>query len=286
MENSIQASVYIITFNEEVNIAKTLDRVSEFDQVIIVDSGSTDRTVEIAKSYPNVTTFYNEFLGFSEQKAYALSLCTNEWVLNIDADEHVTDEYLDAIRAAIKGDSFDALESTRTLVRWGKIPKHISKPERLIRFFRKSKGSYPKRRVHESISISGTIGKTDATILHCENLTLSKRVAKSNSYSELRALDKYESGGSALIISFVFAFPITFIRLYIFKGHCLDGVEGFLTCMNASFYAFMKYAKLWEFRNRVELSGSVEQLLNARSHATDNGQPSENHTEKNMQTKQ
>lgn len=265
MKNSIPASVYIITLNEEVNIAASLDRVSEFDEVILVDSGSNDGTLDIAKSYPNVTTFYKKFLGFSEQKAYALSLCKNPWVLNIDADELVTQEYIEAIKSTISEDKVDALESTRTLLRWSKAPRNFSKPERLIRFFRKSAGSYPQRRVHESIAIVGDIARTDATILHYENLTLSKRIAKSNSYSELKALDKYESGGSASIISFVLAFPVTFIRLYIFKGHCFDGVEGFLTCMNASFYAFMKYAKLWEFRNRAELKPSLDVMIDSKN---------------------
>jgi glycosyltransferase involved in cell wall biosynthesis len=261
MSKPISASVFIITFNEEANIASALDRVRLFDEVVLVDSGSTDRTLEIAAAYPNVATCHNEFVGFSEQKAFALSLCKNEWVLNIDADELVTDEFIEAIKTTIVEDKADALESTRTLLRWGKAPKHFAKPERLIRFFRKNSGSYPLRRVHESISIVGNLEKTNATILHCENLTLSQRVAKSNRYSELRALDKIEAGGSASIIAFVFAFPITFIRLYLFKGYCLDGVEGFLTCMNASFYAFMKYAKLWEFRNRKELKPTLNKLL-------------------------
>ncbi len=264
MQNPILASVFIITLNEEANIANALDKMAEFDEVILVDSGSTDDTVKMAKRYPNVKIFYKDFQGFSEQKAYALSLCSNDWVLNIDADELLTDEFVNAVRTTIAEDKIDALESTRTLLRWGKTPKGFSKPERLIRFFRKSKGSYPARRVHESIQIDGKIGLTEATILHCENLSLSERLAKSNRYSELRAIDKYECGSSVSIVSVVLSFPATFIRLYLFKGLCFDGVEGVLTSMNASFYAFMKYAKLWEFNNRAGLkdeSGALKRKM-------------------------
>ncbi len=257
MQNPILASVFIITLNEEANITNTLDMMSEFDEVVLVDSGSTDNTVDLAKRYPNVKVYHKDFVGFSQQKAYALSLCRNEWVLNIDADELPTKEFIDTIRTTIAEDAVDALESTRTLLRWGKPPRGSSKPERLIRFFRKSKASYPAKRVHESILVQGKIGTTDSTILHCENLSFSQRLAKSNRYSELRAIDKHESGSSTSVISFVLAFPVTFIRLYLFKGHCLDGVEGFLTCMNASFYTFMKYAKLWEFNNRREVLGTA-----------------------------
>jgi glycosyltransferase involved in cell wall biosynthesis len=252
----------MITLNEEANIGAALNRVIDFDEVVIVDSGSSDRTLEIANGYPNVCTYFNEFPGFSEQKSLALSLCKNEWVLNLDADEIVTDEYISVLETTIREGKLDALESTRTLIRWGKLPRSFSKPERLIRFFRKDAGKYEQRRVHESISIVGKVGKvekSDKSILHYENLTLTQRVEKSNSYSKLRALDKYESGSSVSIISVVLAFPICFIRLYIFKGHFLDGTEGFFTCMNASFYAFMKYAKLWEYCNRKEL-GSKEKL--------------------------
>jgi glycosyltransferase involved in cell wall biosynthesis len=243
-------SVFIITFNEERNIGAALNRVIEFDEVIIVDSGSTDKTLQIAQTYPNVSTYYNKFLGFSEQKSLALSLCKNDWVLNIDADELLTQGYIEAVEFLMNEGKFDALESTRTLLRWGKVPRHFSKPDRLIRFFKKESGKYEKRRVHESISIVGNVGKTSETILHCENLTLTERVEKSNRYSELRALDKCESGTQASLLSVLLSFPITFLRLYFFKGHCLDGVSGYMTSMNASFYAFLKYAKLWEFRQQ------------------------------------
>jgi hypothetical protein len=171
-------------------------------------------------------------------------------VFNLDADEIPTAEFLDAARALIREDSHDALESNRTLIRWGQEPRNFSKNDRLIRFFRKRCGHYEVRRVHESISISGSVKKTDATILHKENLTLTQRFTKSNRYSELKAQDKFDKNQNASLASIFLMFPVTFLQVYLLKGHFLDGLEGFNTSMNAAFYTYMKYAKLREMHRR------------------------------------
>ena len=247
---TIPASVYMITLNEEKVVAESLASVAAFAEVIVVDSGSVDRTIEIAKQFPNVKTYHNDWPGFSKQKSYALSLCSHAWAFNLDADELPTKAYLDEVRILIAAESHDALESNRTLIRWGQQPKNFSKNDRLIRFFRKTSGFYEVRRVHESISINGSVKKTDATILHNENLSLTQRFTKSNRYSELKAQDKFDKGQNASIASIVLMFPVTFLQVYLFKGHFLDGLEGLNTSMNAAFYTYMKYAKLREMHQR------------------------------------
>lgn len=249
MSNTIPVSVYMITLNEQDNIGAALDRMVEFDEVIVVDSGSTDATLALAGQYPNVKISFNEWPGFSAQKAHALSLCSNEWVLNVDADEILTDEYIEEVRRVVAEDRVDALESVRIHYRWGVKPRTFGKPDRLIRLFRKCKGHYPDRRVHEWITIDGEIEQTDATIRHNENLTYSERVDKANRYSQARAEDKFDKGHSVSIITLIFIFPLSFIQHYFIKCQFLNGVEGLLTSMNTAFYTFMKYAKLWELRN-------------------------------------
>ncbi len=246
MFKKIPVSVYIITFNEARNIGACLDRLVEFDEVILVDSGSSDGTIELARQYENVEASFNSWNGFSEQKTHALGLCRNDWVLNIDADEIVTDAYLEEIIRVVSEDEVDALESNRTLYRWGKRPRHFGGDDRLVRLFRKSAGHYEPRRVHESITIFGRIAQTSATINHHENLTYSKRVDKSNKYSQAKADDKFEKRNRASVLTLVVIFPVSFVQIYFFKGHFLDGADGILTSMNFAFYNFMKYAKLWE----------------------------------------
>lgn len=250
MSLSIPVSVYIITLNEQRTIGKCLSRLIRFDEVILVDCGSSDRTVEIAAGFENVRTVYKEWTNFAEQKSYAMSLCSNEWVLNVDADEIVTDEYIQEVETIVTENIIDALESNRTLYRWGKRPKCFGADDRLIRLFRRSNGTYDHRRVHESISVQGKIARTNATIEHHENLSYSERINKSNSYSQAKAEDKFEKGDSVGIFGLLFVFPLVFIQVYFIKGHFLDGTEGVLTSMNAAFYRFMNYAKLWELNNR------------------------------------
>lgn len=250
MADKIPASVYMITLNEEANIAAALERMAEFDEVIVVDSGSRDRTVEIADGFANARTSFRAWEGFAAQKAHALSLCRNEWVLNVDADEILTDGFIEAVRETVAADEVDALESTRTLYRWGERPRRGGGVDRLIRLFRKRAGHYPQRRVHESIRIDGKVARTEATIEHHENLTFTERVAKANRYSEARAEDKFDAGDTVSLLTLLFIFPLTFHQHYFLKRHVFDGVDGLLTSMNAAFYAFMKYAKLWELHRR------------------------------------
>ncbi len=254
MSSSIPVSAYIITLNEQDNIGACLDRLVEFDEVVVVDSGSSDATVAIAESYPNTKVSFNEWPGFSEQKAHALNLCSNDWVLNVDADEILSDAYLDVVRETVTADEADALESNRTLYRWGRKPRHFGGDDRLIRLFRKSCGHYEPRRVHESISITGKIARTDATIIHNENLTFTQRVHKANKYSQAKAEDKFEKGHKASVITVSLIFPLTFVQVYLLKGHFLDGVGGLMTAMNAAYYNFMKYAKLREMHKLAALN--------------------------------
>ena len=223
-----------------------------FAEVIIVDCGSTDQTREIARGFPNVKFSHHEWSSFSEQKAHALSLCKCEWVLNLDADEELTQEFLDEIRTTIHADDCDALESRRIVFRWGRRSPYFTKDNRLIRFFRKSKGHYEPRRVHERISITGTIRRTNACILHHQDLTLDDLVKKLNLYSQLKSMDKYEKGSRPNFLILFFIFPLTFIQYYLFKGFFLGGIDGLAGSINIAFYSFMKYAKLWEMKNFKE----------------------------------
>ena len=159
-QKQIPVSVYVITKNEEENIVGLLNNHQNFAEVIIVDSGSTDRTLELAASYPNTKISINEWPGFSEQKAHALSLCRFPWVLILDADETLSDTLIDELISFIKQDHFVALRCKRILLRWGRQPRSFGKAEKLIRLFEKESGHYESRQVHESISISGPIKET------------------------------------------------------------------------------------------------------------------------------
>lgn len=149
----IKASVYIICKNEEKHIKRVLESVKEFNEIIIVDSGSTDNTLEIAKNYTH-TIYYQEWMGFAKQKEYARSLCTNEWVLNLDADEELTNELKNEIINTINENKIDGLNIKISSLYLGKFNSEKSKFNRRIRFFRKDLGYYPEKLVHESIIVN------------------------------------------------------------------------------------------------------------------------------------
>lgn len=248
----IPASVYLITFNAADRLYQLLNQLKIFSEVILVDCGSTDQTAEIARGFPNVKFYFHEWTSFSEQKAHALSLCSCEWVLNLDADEELTEAFIAEIKDTMDSGEFDALLCSRIVYRWGRRAPYFTKDNRLIRFFRKQKGHYPLRRVHERISIAGNVRKTSACIIHHQDMTLDDLVLKLNRYSQLKAMDKHEKGSKANFLILLLIFPATFIQYYLLKGFFLGGIEGLTGSVNIAFYNFMKYAKLWEMENIKE----------------------------------
>ena len=138
----IDASVYMICCNEERHMERLLENVKEFKEVILVDSGSTDQTLGIAEKFSNVTIYHQPWLGYAKQKAFALSKCTNNWALNLDADEILSDELKNDIKNAITLSNCDALSCPLAEVFLGKIAHPFSKHADKIRFFKKTHGEY------------------------------------------------------------------------------------------------------------------------------------------------
>lgn len=247
----IKASVYIICKNEEKHIKRVLESVKEFDEIIIVDSGSTDNTLEIAKNYTK-NIYHQEWMGFAKQKEYARSLCTNEWVLNLDADEELTNELKNEIINTINENKIDGLNIKISSLYLGKFNSEKSKFNRRIRFFRKDLGYYPEKLVHESIIVNGKIKKAKAFIYDYGTIDLKTHLDKINAYSSLRAQEKFGRNKKSSLLKLLFVFPLAFFKSYFIKRSFLNGTRGFIASMNNSFYAYLKEAKLYEFNNKNE----------------------------------
>lgn len=243
---SINASVYIICQNEERHIQRVLESVKEFDEIIIVDSGSTDNTLDIARNYTN-HIYEHEWMGFAKQKEYAKNLCRHKWVLNLDADEEIDDTLKGEIIDRIEKDDCDALDIRISSMSMGKFNSKLSKFNRRIRFFKKNAGHYPEKLVHESISIHGSIKKASGFIYDYGSFNLETHLMKINNYSSLRAHEKYDKGKKSSLIKLLVVFPLAFIKSYFIKRSFLNGRRGFIASMNNAFYAFLKEAKLYEW---------------------------------------
>lgn len=244
----IKASVYIICKNEEKHIKRVLKSIKDFSEIIIVDSGSSDKTLEIATSYTN-KIYHQDWMGFAKQKEYARSLCSNEWVLNLDADEELTQELKQEIINTIEENKIDGLNIKISSSYLGKFNSEKSKFNRRIRFFRKSAGYYPDKLVHESIVVDGKIEKAKGFIYDYGTIDLKTHLNKINEYSSLRALEKFEKNKKSSLIKLLFIFPLAFLKSFIIKRGFLNGTRGFIAAINNSFYAFLKEAKLYELNN-------------------------------------
>lgn len=267
MSALVPISVYIITLNEAVNLSHLLPQLVRFAEVIIVDSGSTDQTAAVAARFTNVKFSIHPWQGFAAQKAHALSLCENSWVLNLDADEALTDGFIAEMLSCVEANKVDALQCKRRLLRWGRRPQTFQPDDVLIRLFRKSAGHYADIKVHERILIKGKVKESNVCLLHHENLTYTQRIAKTNQYSQLKAEDKLAKGSRCSVAHLVLAFPIAFVQCYFFKGCFLDGIHGLLSSMNHAIYSYLKYAKLWELQNLADYAEEKAMQENAQEHS-------------------
>lgn len=241
----IDVSVYMITKNEERFLKGALECLRAFSEVVVVDCGSTDRTEEIARSFPNVRFFHHDWEGFARQKQWALEQCSHTWVVNVDADEYVQPELVEAIRKTVEEDRVDGLYFVISDVFMGH-PCRRWKVSGRLHCFRKSCGRYDlSNDVHEGILFSGDrTAKTRAAVLHYGIPDVATAVAKQNQYSTLKAQEKFRKGKRTNALKILFIWPFALLAQYVGKGNWRDGWAGYVRSMMAANYAFMKEAKL------------------------------------------
>jgi glycosyltransferase involved in cell wall biosynthesis len=245
-------SVIVITRNEEGNIADCLKSVSWGDEIVLVDSESSDRTVEIAREFTQ-RIFVRPWAGYADTKKFAVSQANHEWILWLDADERVTPELAVEIRELLSRPIIpeNAFEIARRAYFLGKWIKHCGwYPGYVTRLFRKTAGTFVETRVHERLDITGTTGRLSNDLLHFTDDTLAHYLSKFNSYTTLAAQDLADRGKTAGVYDLVVRPPWMFFRMMILRGGFLDGGHGLLLSLLSSAYVFWKYAKLWELRHR------------------------------------
>jgi glycosyltransferase involved in cell wall biosynthesis len=262
-------SVAIITLNEESNLPRTLASVRFAEEVIVVDSGSTDRTLEIAASFPNVKVVSEEWKGFSAQKNSAIEKCTSQWVLSLDADEELSPELQIEMRTLLTGDPpADAYMLRRRNLFLGKWVKHGGfYPDAKLRLFRRHSANFTpaarfsERPVHETITFEGNLGDLRHDIIHHAYPTLESYIEHMDRYSTLGADLLVSQGRTSRGLSAfywnIFAVPqLTFFWNYLLRFGFLDGREGLLLHLYHSTYISWKYAKAW--RSHLEPRTSYE----------------------------
>jgi len=248
-------SVIIITYNEQDNIRGCLESVKWSDEIVIVDAFSSDRTVEIAREFtPKV--FQSKWTNFSQQKNLALGKASNEWLLNIDADERVTPELNEEILATInsRSQSYNGYYIARRNHYLGKWIRHCGwYPDYKLRLFRREKGKFNERMVHESVLVEGKKGHLKSCLNHYSYKDFSDHLRRIDKFTSLAAEEMFTKGKKGRIFDLLFRPPVKFINMYLIKRGYLDGAYGFIVSIMGSFYVFMKYLKLWQLsRERID----------------------------------
>lgn len=245
-------SIAMIAMNEEANLARTLESVRWADEIILVDSGSTDRTIEIAQSY-GAKTSYHDFGGHGEQKNVALDLCTSDWILLLDADEVLVPELQAEIRALLETEpKYGAYWIPRLNLYFGRWIRHGGfYPDHKLRLFRRgaarlSEGVGP----HSTPQFAGPRGKLRHHMLHYAYPTLAIYLEHMNRYSNEIAQLLYQRGRTsrsfpALVWNAILNPAATFLYNYVFRLGFLDGREGLLLHLNHSVYIHWKFIKAW-----------------------------------------
>ncbi len=246
----MKISATIITFNEESNIKAACESVAWADEVVVVDSNSTDATRELAEA-SGARVITNAWPGFGLQKQFAVEQAKHEWIFSLDADERVSDELknsIEALRGAKEiADGYEVARRTYYQQRW--IRGGGWYPDRQLRLFRKSKGRWKERHIHESVTmdLEARVERLRGDLLHytMEDAAHHHRMIGER-YAPLAARQMFEEGRRTSVLGVASAGPAAFIRSLILKGGLRDGFAGFTIASFAAHHAFLKHLMLWE----------------------------------------
>jgi glycosyltransferase involved in cell wall biosynthesis len=239
-------SVIVITHNEAHNIEACLRAVSFANQLVVLDSGSTDDTVKIAASLGAEVGTASDWRGFGVQKNRALALATSEWVLSVDADERVTAQLQAEILACLSAPVFDVYSFPRLSSYCGQYMRHSGwYPDRVTRLFRRSAARFSEDLVHERLVTSRPVGQLQSPLMHESFLNFEAVLDKANRYSTAGAQILRDKGRSASIGKAVGHGLWAFIRTYFLRLGFLDGWMGFVLAVSNAEGTYYRYLKLW-----------------------------------------
>lgn len=244
-------SVAIITHNEERNIRDCLESVKWADEIVVVDNGSIDGTLKICQEY-GARVYQEGWKGYSAQKNSAIEKAANEWVLSLDADERISPELRQEIEKALQKeppvDGYWVARKNYFLGRWIRYCGWY--PDRNLRLFRKSRGRFRERSVHERVEVQGKTAALNHPLVHETYRSLSDFVIRSDRYSTRAAGEMRRQGRKYHWGDVFFRPPFTFLQMYLLRAGFMEGYWGFLLSVFYSYYTFVKYAKLKELGQR------------------------------------
>ena len=252
MKQRIPLSVAIITRNEASNLPGCIGSVRFADQIVVVDSESTDDTVRIASEL-GCEVHSESWKGFGLQKQSAVDKCRHPWVLVLDADERIPRETAEVIAKIVSREAGDiaGYRFPRKNFFQGRWIRHLWGNDRIVRLFRKDRGRMSPAMVHESVEVEGPVKDLSAPIEHFTGGSLSDMLGKIDHYSTLGAREAFREGRRASVWSAMLRACAAFLQSYIAKRGFLDGYQGLILSVTEFVNKFFKYAKLDELHRGV-----------------------------------
>ena len=242
----------VITRDEASNIAAALQSISWADEIVVVDSGSTDDTVALA-SARGVRVMSRTWPGYVDQKNYAASVATHDWIFSLDADERVTPALAGEIREIVAGNpaerAFRVPRVTFHLGRWVRTTDFY--PDHQTRLYDRRSARWQGKYVHESVVADGPVGQLKHELQHYSYRDLSDHLDRINQYSTLAAQQMYEGGRRAGAVDLLLHPPAAFLRNYVLRGGFADGVAGLTISLVNAYSVLLKFAKLWELQQQT-----------------------------------
>jgi glycosyltransferase involved in cell wall biosynthesis len=240
----------ITTLNEEINVRDCIASVAFVDRILVVDSFSTDRTVEIAREFPKVEIFQREYFGSAAQKNWAMDRVETPWLLIVDADERIPEKLAREIEALIETNPpEDHFYIRRENVFVDRVIRHSGwSTDKVVRLIRRGTARYPNRRVHADLAAEGPTPTLLSPMTHFTCRSLSHYLEKLHRYAAWGAADAYRQGRKAGLAELLFRPAWRFARMYVVQGGFLDGLHGLLLCTLQSWGVFLKWAQVWEWR--------------------------------------
>lgn len=250
-------SLVLITKNEESNIERCLKSVPFASDVVVLDSGSTDRTVEIARSL-GARVLQEEWRGFGKQKARATELAKYDWILNLDADEALSPELAEEIQNKfVDLDPLVGYQLPRLSRHMGRWIRHGGWfPDLQLRLYHRQNSKWTESAVHERV-IAPNRAKLKNPILHWVFVDVSDQVQTNDRYSGLQARDKYERGIQFSAFKLLLKPCSKFVETYILKFGFMDGLPGFVISVSAAYSVFLRWVKLWEHQRNFKKDGET-----------------------------
>lgn len=249
-------SIVIATYNEEENIEECLKSAEFADEIIVIDDCSQDKTVEIAKRYTEkviVRKHKGPEDAWNENKNYGFNIATCDWILSLDADERVTPKLATEIKSVISSNSKYNGYWIRQKIFYFNVPlNHVMGDAILVRLFKKGKGRFPCKHVHEQLLVEGKLGCLKNPILHFAHRDISKFISSTNKYTTYEAGYLFKAGVKPNWFKMIIGPLRYFYFLFLKKRGYLDGQGGFIVSILKAFYYFLTLAKLWELHKNAK----------------------------------